>query len=160
MEFNNLDSLSKLDLNQMVVYFDPNAWNVSQFNTRTNQNSVTLHGVSGDTFLYRNDIINSRTDLLKDNNIQNKPQYGNTSGDNPGSSGGSTSFFDGLLNSISGISNFISSISSGISVLTDSITSIISLAFTTLNSLPLPVSSLFYLTFLLTMVAIILKIFL
>ena len=162
--YSNANTFTNISLNQMIVYFDPRAWNVAHFNIRTNQQSVAVNGVNGTTWLYRGDVINSRSDLLQDNNIQNRPQYGNTSGDTGTGGisglGGFGDFLNSLLGGISGIGEFISSVSGGISTLFESISSIVTLAFSVLNSLPLPVSSLLYLTFLLTIVAIILKIFL
>lgn len=145
--------------NQSIVYFNPSFWNVSSYNLVSNQTDISISGVNGSINYGASKLQNNYSEIDGTSNIQNKPQYGNTDGSNiQGSTG--TSFFDGLLGNIKGVGEFIGSVSSGISTLTDSISSLITMAFSTLNSLPVQVTSVLYLCFLLTMVSIILKIFL
>lgn len=155
----NQATVDKTALNQMIIYYNPRAWNVKHYTRKSSAKNVSISGVNGTKTYSREQINSSRMDTLNNNNVQNKPQYGNTDGSNI-QGGTGTSFFDGLLGNIKGIGNFIGSVSSGIAELTSSISSLITMAFSTLDALPVAISSVFYLCFLLTMVAIILKIFL
>lgn len=157
--FDNKRLLNVAKINQSIVYYNPEFWNVSSYHLYTNATSVTINGVNGSVTHSGTNLNNTWTEIDKTDNVQNKPQYGNTDGSNI-QGGTGTSFFDGLLGNIKGIGNFIGSVSSGILELTSSISALITMAFSTLDALPVAISSVFYLCFLLTMVAIILKIFL
>ena len=144
--------------NQMIVYYNPKVWKVVSFNYKTQHQSVEIKGVNGAISYSRGEVITTRNETLSNTNIVNKPQYGNTSGDNI--VGGTNGFLSSLIGNIQGIKNFISSVGSGITILTDSVSSLVSMSFGFLNQLPVAVSSVLYLCLLLTIVAIILKIFL